>query len=188
MRPRHSLMDSNLFKIMLSRVTNAGLMESPLPTTKSCKRQFPIICFISFIVPGILAPAPWALMSSWNLSICFQNIYKKYADSEILINRQFVATSVGTGYSVEAQVTGEENVAGLQFEIIPSISKPMEIFVRTLTGKTITLLVESHTTITTVKDLIAKKEGVPSNEQRLIYAGKQLESRKSNLHYRSSNS
>ena len=110
--------------------------------------------------------------------------------------RQFVAMPLGSRYSVEAQVTGEDLTGGLQFEITPAkLSPPVlipqdvkpkldsnptspvgSITVLMLTGKVITLNdVSPSTTLDEVKDMIEAKEGIPSDLQRLIWIGMQLE-------------
>lgn len=50
----------------------------------------------------------------------------------------------------------------------------MQIFIKTLTGRTVSLIVEEDESIKTVKQKFKDKDGIPVNEQRLLYGGHEL--------------
>ena len=97
--------------------------------------------------------------------------------------RQFVSVPTTSGYSVEAQITGQSIMGGIQFEVTPQkpiIPKTLcgsaeyPIAVKTLTGKTIHLSVRGDQSVKNVKEQIYFKEGIPPDQQRLILSGVQL--------------
>ncbi|KAI8946543.1 hypothetical protein F4801DRAFT_564098 [Xylaria longipes] len=129
--------------------------------------------------------------------------------------RQFVAVPLGMGYTVEAQLTGQEVVGGLQFEITPSLPKKriihpqpekrvigprlshasssnfspsnFSIEVKTLTGKNIRIQSFPSETINDVKEAIQDAEGIPPNQQRLLFNGGSLEDGRTLSDYRIKN-
>jgi ubiquitin len=100
--------------------------------------------------------------------------------------RQFVAMPFGSGHSVEMQVTGQDAAGGIQIEVTPHQALLLlapkslapgntRIFVKTLTGIVVSLDVMLDDTIDKIKHRYEEKTGIPPNDQRLIFAGRQLE-------------
>lgn len=107
-----------------------------------------------------------------------------------------MAVPLGSGYSVEAQITGEDVMGGLQIEVTPSKPPPTQVIevapkpqsghcylihAKLLSGSTITLEASAEHTIDDIICSIQESAGIPPDQQRLVrlvYGGKQLAGRK----------
>ncbi|KIV87468.1 hypothetical protein PV11_03011 [Exophiala sideris] len=95
--------------------------------------------------------------------------------------RQFIATKLGDGYTVEAQFTGQEVYGGLQIEITPAIvniksgQKTFSIVVQyCTTGEYYRFPFDSRTTVRDLQTVIHGILGMPVYKQRLMYWGERM--------------
>jgi hypothetical protein len=100
--------------------------------------------------------------------------------------RQFVAMPTGSGYSVEMQVTGREELAGILFSVTPRVSpswsggfhgrhRTARIRIAQLGHDVFTMLVSPKDTVDDVKFLIQDQQRISATHQELLIASSMLE-------------
>ncbi len=130
-----------------------------------------------------------ALGALFNCTISTQfTKYSKKLDFEKYANQSLSFGTILSDY--ESKINDEKykmfvlNEKDRIDEMPKKLSNPVKIYVQTLTGKTISIFVQLNFTIRLAKLLIQDKEGIPPDQQRLIFRGMQLEDIATLNHYR----